>query len=117
LEDIAQLRLVESGGKIGVAFQVSHVSNLVSARSAILEPQNCSAQGTRVRAPQFDEEHGPPRPRPAMPERDYHLAQADWHIAETKQLMARQRDFVAMLETTNQPSEPALLMLEALERT
>jgi hypothetical protein len=51
-----------------------------------------------------------------MPERDYHLAQADWHIAETKQLMARPRDFVAMLETTNQPSEPALSMLEALER-
>jgi hypothetical protein len=51
-----------------------------------------------------------------MPERDYHLAQADWHIAETEQLMARPRDFVAMLETTNQPSEPALSMLEALER-
>jgi hypothetical protein len=65
----------------------------------------------------LDEEHGPPRPRPAMPERDYHLAQADWHIAETKQLMARQRDFVTMLETTNQPSEPALSMLEALENS
>jgi hypothetical protein len=53
----------------------------------------------------------------AMWERDYHLAQANQHIAEAKQRIARQRDFIAMLESANQPSEPALSMLEALEKS
>jgi hypothetical protein len=52
-----------------------------------------------------------------MWERDYHLAQANQHIAEAKQRIARQRDFIAMLECANQPSEPALSMLEALEKS
>jgi predicted outer membrane protein len=47
--------------------------------------------------------------------RDHHLAQAERHIAEAKQQIARQRDFIAMLGSNNQPSEPAVLMLQALE--
>ena len=49
--------------------------------------------------------------------RDQHIAQAERHIAEAKQQIARQRDFIAMLESTNQPSEPAVLMLKALEKS
>jgi hypothetical protein len=52
-----------------------------------------------------------------MWERDYYLAQANQHIAEAKQRIARQRDFIAMLECANRPSEPALSMLEALEKS
>jgi hypothetical protein len=49
--------------------------------------------------------------------RDYHLEQADQHIAEAKQRIARQRDFIAMLESNNHWSEPAVLMLEAMEKS
>jgi hypothetical protein len=47
--------------------------------------------------------------------RDHHLAQAGQRIAETKQLIARQREQIATLDLTNQASEAAVLMLEALE--
>lgn len=47
--------------------------------------------------------------------RDYNLAQAGQRIAETKQLIARQREQIATLDLTNQASEAAVLMLEALE--
>jgi len=46
-----------------------------------------------------------------------HLEQADRHVAEAKQRLARQHDFIAMLESTNQPSEPAVSMLEAMEKS
>ena len=49
--------------------------------------------------------------------RDYHLEQADRHVAEAKQRLARQHDFIAMLESTNQPSEPAVSMLAAMEKS
>jgi hypothetical protein len=49
--------------------------------------------------------------------RDYHLAQADRHIAEAKQRIARQRDLIAMLESTNHPSEPAVSMLAAMKKS
>jgi hypothetical protein len=49
--------------------------------------------------------------------RDYHLEQADRHVAEAKQRLARQHDFIAMLESTNQPSEHAVSMLAAMEKS
>lgn len=52
-----------------------------------------------------------------MLERDYHLDQADRHIAETKQLVARQREVIAGLKLLKQPTEAALSMLEALEKS
>jgi len=52
-----------------------------------------------------------------MPERDYHLAQADRHIAETKQLIARQRELVAALSLIKQPTEAAISMLEAFQKS
>jgi hypothetical protein len=50
----------------------------------------------------------------AMLERDYHLAEADRRIVETKQLISCQREWIAVLRLSNQPSAAA--MLEALER-
>src|SRR5262245_16320323 len=47
--------------------------------------------------------------------RDYHLAQSCQRIAETEQLIARQRELIATLDLTNQSSEAAVLMLDALE--
>ena len=52
-----------------------------------------------------------------MPERDYHLAQADRHIAETKQLIARERELVAVLKLIKQPTDAAISMLEALQKS
>jgi hypothetical protein len=52
-----------------------------------------------------------------MPERDYHLAQADRHIAETKQLIARQRELVAALSLIKRPTEAAISMLEAFQKS
>jgi hypothetical protein len=52
-----------------------------------------------------------------MPERDYHLAQADRHIAETRQLIARQRELVAALSLIKQPTEAAISMLEAFQKS
>jgi hypothetical protein len=52
-----------------------------------------------------------------MLERDYHLDQADRHIAETKQLVARQREVIAVLKLLKRPTETALSMLEALEKS
>lgn len=52
-----------------------------------------------------------------MTERDFHLAQADRHIAETKQLIARQRELVAALSLIKQPTEAAVSMLEALQKS
>jgi len=49
-----------------------------------------------------------------MPERDYHLAEANRRIAETKQHIARQRETIAMLRTEHRPAAPALSMLKAL---
>jgi hypothetical protein len=52
-----------------------------------------------------------------MPERDYHLAEANRRIAETKQHIARQRETIAMLRTEHRPAAPALSMLKALEKS
>jgi hypothetical protein len=49
-----------------------------------------------------------------MPERDYHLAEANRRIAETKEHIARQRETIAMLRTEDRPAAPALSMLKAL---
>jgi len=39
-----------------------------------------------------------------MPERDYHLAEANRRIAETKEHIARQRETIAMLRTEDRPA-------------
>jgi hypothetical protein len=49
--------------------------------------------------------------------RDYHLEQADRHVAEAKQRIARQRELIATLELTNYPIEPAVSMLAAMEKS
>jgi hypothetical protein len=49
--------------------------------------------------------------------RDYHLEQADRYVAEAKQRTARQRELIGMLEFTNQPTEPAVSMLAAMEKS
>jgi len=53
----------------------------------------------------------------AMPERDYTFFQIDRHIAETKRLIARQREFIAVLQMTKLPSAAAELMLEGLQKS
>jgi hypothetical protein len=49
--------------------------------------------------------------------RDYHLEQADRHVAEAKQRIARQRELIATLEFTNHPTEAAVSMLAAMEKS
>jgi hypothetical protein len=49
--------------------------------------------------------------------RDYHLEQADRHVAEAKQRIACQRELIATLEFTNHPTEPAVSMLVAMEKS
>jgi hypothetical protein len=49
--------------------------------------------------------------------RDSHLEQADRHVAEAKQRIARQRELIATLELTNYPIEPAVSMLAAMEKS
>ena len=49
--------------------------------------------------------------------RDSHLEQADRDVAEAKQRIARQRELIATLELTNYPIEPAVSMLEAMEKS
>ena len=49
--------------------------------------------------------------------RDDHLEQADRQVAEAKQRIARQRELIATLELTNHPTEPAVSMLAAMEKS